>query len=245
MPWGEVMSEEIILADRTLEVLKNFAALNPGLVVEGGNIIRTVLERTKTVQARVTVPQSFPVPFALYDIRRFLAAVSVFTAPKVIFNRGTVTIEETEGEKLRLTYPLTTPDCVEHPKRDPKIDPTFAFPMPRDRFKLFARLGAALNLPHVTLIAGEDRKIYLGAVDAVMPGKAQLGGQVLVAENAPRAFRLVWAAEDWAKMLPGDYQVGIELQKDGAIAQFVGSGGEVNYWIPTRVTDDQRFGARK
>jgi hypothetical protein len=239
------MSEELILEERTLEVLKNFAALNPGIVVETGNTLRTTTERTKTIQARVVVPQSFPVPFAIYDLRRFLGALSVFAAPKIIFGRGTVTIteaEETDG--LRLSYPLTTPDCVDRPKQDPKIDPAFAFPMPRDRFKQFARIGIAINLPHLILTAGEDHKVYLGCADAAKSERAQVGGRIQIADNAPSAFRLVWAAEDWAKILPGDYMVGVELRKDGAIAQFIGAGGEVNYWIGTRVVDDRQFGAR-
>jgi hypothetical protein len=243
------MAEEIILEERTLEVLKNFAALNPGLVVEGGNVIRTITERIKTVSARVVVPQPFPVPFAIFDLKRFLGAVAMFSKPKITFDRGHVTVteaEETETSGLEIVYPLTTPDCVDHPKKDPSIQPTFTFPVSKDHFKLFTKFEKGLELPNIILTAaGEGQKVYLGGADAAMPGKARVGGRMVVAESAPSAFRLVWAVEDWNKVMPDDYQVGIELRNGGAIAQFVGAGGDVNYWIPTRITDDRQFGARK
>jgi hypothetical protein len=193
---------ELALDPRTLEVLKSFSRINEGIVIEAGNVLKTVAPRGGTLSARVVVPQTFPVALAVYDLKRFLAALATFEHPKLTFVNGAqVEISDAEATDagLVLHYPLCRPEFVYTPKERVKVDPAFIFPMSKDRLKLFADLGGNLNLPHLVL-TGDGTTVYLSAADAAKPDSIQVGGRMPVGASE-RTFRLVFAAEDWRKVL--------------------------------------------
>jgi hypothetical protein len=112
---------EVALDPTTIDVINKFAMINQGLVVEPGNVLQTSAVRGAPMAARVTVPVSFPVPFAVWDLNRFLVALDTFKRPRLMFlNQGQVGIREDQGltDKvgipdvgggLMLRYPLAKP----------------------------------------------------------------------------------------------------------------------------------------
>jgi hypothetical protein len=226
------MTDELLLADGTIDVLRNFAAINDGIVIEAGNVLRTVHPRV-SLAARVKIPQAIPDSFAIWDLKRFLAALEIFSKPKLIFDGSRIEIREVDGEAsaLALHYPMTRRDCVRTLEKEPNADPTFVLPLPKDRLKLFIDLGARLNLPHLVL-TGNGTSIVLRATDVA--NLAQVGAELPIGKSN-REFQVVFAAEDWCKVLQGvDYHVGIALRDDGAVAHFIGGEGDVHYWMVSR-----------
>ena len=57
----------MIINNETVETLKNFAEINLSLVIETGDVIKTVSEQTN-VLAKAKLNQSFPQDFAIYDL---------------------------------------------------------------------------------------------------------------------------------------------------------------------------------
>jgi hypothetical protein len=236
---------ELALDSKTIEVLKTFEKINQGLVVGPGNVLRTSAPRGTTVAARVTVPVTFLVPFSVWDLSRFLIALDTFQKPKLTFlNKGQVGISDVDATEagLMLRYPLTTPDCIDTLDEDPAVEPTLVFSLSGDRLKMFVDLGKRLDLPHLVL-RGDGSQLLLTAADASKPEGIQVGGEMTVGKSDKR-FRLVWAAEDWRKVLTDDYKVGIAIfpSGNGGVAHLVSLDGNAHFWLLTRTVNDSHFG---
>jgi hypothetical protein len=251
----------LALDPRTLEVIKSFSRINEGLAIQPGNVLTTVAPRGGTLSARVVVPVTFPVSWAVYDVKRFLAALATFERPKLTFVDGAqVEIRGVDAAEagLVLHYPLCRPEFIYTPKEKKNVDLAFIFPMSRDRLKLFADLGGNLHLPHLVLTA-DGTTVYLSAADAAKPDSIQVGGQMPVGTST-RTFRLVFTAEDWHKVLwtssipasdsksfdAASYRVGVGIYGENGIAHLVSEDeGKAQYWIGTRIVDDSKFGGKK
>ena len=60
------------LSNDTLNVLKNFATINPNLVFKPGQKLKTISE-SKTILASAEIVEDFPTEFGVYDLNEFLS----------------------------------------------------------------------------------------------------------------------------------------------------------------------------
>ena len=84
------------LKESTLQVLKNFSTINLNLIVEPGNVVKTITE-AKNVLAEATLEESFPVGFGIYDLNEFLSVVSLVDNPTLKFDENYVIISDSSG----------------------------------------------------------------------------------------------------------------------------------------------------
>lgn len=82
------------ISQQTIALLKQFAAINPGLVISPGNVI---ISRTPDLVAEVTVPETFPHEVRISNINEFLRAVALFRDPIYDFCTDHVRITESDG----------------------------------------------------------------------------------------------------------------------------------------------------
>ena len=82
----------MIIHNETIEILKNFAEINQSLVIEQGDVVKTVSEQTN-VMAKADLEQSFPQDFAIYDLNKFLGVLSLFAEPQFDFSEKSVRIQ--------------------------------------------------------------------------------------------------------------------------------------------------------
>jgi hypothetical protein len=110
---------------------------------------------------------------------------------------------------------------------------------------LFIELGRKLNLPHL-ILRGDGTQLILTAADASQPEGMQVGGEMAIGKS-DKQFRLIWAAEDWRKVLHDDYKVGIAFAPSGneGIAHFISTNGNAHFWLFTRTVSDSHFGTRR
>jgi hypothetical protein len=162
------MTDELILQSRTLEVLKNFATINGGIIISPGNILKTAMPKGGFIMARVVVPQEFPTQFAIWDLKRFLAALAMFKKPKLVFiNSAHMEIcdEEATDAGLVLRYPVADPRCIDMMTEEPQnIEPDVTFRWSPELRDMFGELVVNLKLPHL-ILSGDGEKIYLAATD--------------------------------------------------------------------------------
>ncbi len=90
------------LEPSTLNVLKNFASINPTLVFRKGSSLKT-LSPAKTLAARATLKQAIPRDFAILDLARFLNSVSLFQEPEITLDESFCTIKQ-KGASVRYLY---------------------------------------------------------------------------------------------------------------------------------------------
>jgi len=93
---AEKKINEIKISKRTLDILKNFSSINLNLYVEKGNKIRTVSE-AKNIIAITTVPETFPVDFAIWNLQILLGTFSLFDNLKITFEDKFMLITEENG----------------------------------------------------------------------------------------------------------------------------------------------------
>ena len=67
--------------DNTIVLLKNFSAINTNLQFTTGNVLKTISPQ-KNILARTKVEEHFPQDFAIYDLNKFLGAISLLINQK-------------------------------------------------------------------------------------------------------------------------------------------------------------------
>ena len=86
----------MIISDDTLNVLKNFASINPNLVIKPGQKLKTISE-AKTIMASADIVEDFPLEFGVYDLNEFLSVYSLIEAPMLDFEDKSVLISNNIG----------------------------------------------------------------------------------------------------------------------------------------------------
>jgi hypothetical protein len=98
-----VRGEYIMKIDTdTVNVLKNFSKINPSIVIQEGNVLKTI-SPTKTIMAKAKVKTEFANRFAIYNLDRFISIVSTFTDPDFKFGEKSVDISD-NNKKTHYVY---------------------------------------------------------------------------------------------------------------------------------------------
>ena len=101
------------ISKNTIDILKNYATINPSVYVKKGNVISTISPQ-KTIMSFCEVEETFPENFAIYELSRFLGVVSLFEDPSYEFMEEKVKIKSNKHSVLyRYAEPsmiITPPD---------------------------------------------------------------------------------------------------------------------------------------
>ena len=204
---------------RTLQVLKNFASINPSIMFKPGNKLATI-SAGKTVMARANIDQDIEGAFAIYDLSRFLGTLSLFNEPELTVQEKYMEISQ---GKRKINYTFTEPSLiVTPPEKDIKLpDPEVAFSISADELAEVMKALSVLSLPEIAVV-GDGNSIAVQAVDSKNPSGDIYS--VDVGTTAAR-FRMIIRAEN-IKLLPGDYNV--EISSKG-LSRF--STNDIEYFI--------------
>lgn len=146
----------------TLKVLSNFSSINNGLVVKAGNEIRTMTEG-KTVLAEATLPDNFPVDFAIYDLRQMLSFVSsLFDNPTMSFSDNYVEISN--GEDVTKIF-FCNSDLISSPsKRITMPSEDITFQISDDVLKKILKSSSILGVDDLCL-SSKDNVVNMTVLD--------------------------------------------------------------------------------
>lgn len=197
---------------KTIQVLKNFSTINPSLICKPGSSLETI-SPAKTVMGMATVPDTFPIKFAIYNLSQFIGCVSMFQNPDLEFGNQAVLI--TDSNK-RFTYYYADPSVIVGPPEKklvmPSPDASFTL-LNKDLQEVLKALGI-LGLPEIAFV-GDGDTVSVEAVDS----KASSSNRYAVTVGKTAAtFRAIFKAEN-IKIMPSDYQV--EISSHG-LAKFTG-----------------------
>jgi len=207
------------ISTNTVNVLKNFAKINPSILIQEGNTLKT-MSPSKTIMAKAKIDTEFPKRFAIYNLDRFISTASLFTDPNFDFGERTVTIKE--GER-KIDYVYADENTIgKMPDREinlPSIDVTVT--LTNANLKEVEKAGGVLGLPEI-LIVGDGVDVYLQAADSKNPS-----GDVFSVKigDTTKTFKAIFKTEN-IKIIPGDYEVNISAR---GISHF--SGKDAEYWI--------------
>ncbi len=207
------------ISTNTVNVLKNFAKINPSIVIAEGNVLKTI-SPSKTIMAKAKVETEFDKRFAIYNLDRFISTMSLFTDPDLKFGDKSVEIYD-GNKKSQYTYAdeSTVTKAPEKEIKLPSVDVTFT--LTNDNLKDVEKAAGVLALPEIAVV-GDGTTVSLQAIDTKNPS-----GDVYSVEigTTDKVFKAIFKSEN-IKIIPGDYQVSIS---SAGISNF--SGKEVDYWI--------------
>lgn len=203
----------------TVNVLKNFAKINPSIVVQEGNILKT-MSPGKTIMAKAKVKTDFARRFAIYNLDRFISTLSLFVDPELKFGDRSVDISD-NARKTHYVY-ADENTVTKAPDREivlPSVDVTFR--LTNDVLRDVEKAAGVLGLPEIVVI-GDGNNIKLQAEDTKNPS-----GDVysVVIGTSDKVFKAIFKAEN-IKIIPGDYDVSISSK---GISHFVHE--DVEYFI--------------
>lgn len=194
----------VALSQTTLNILKNFATINNGIIIKKGNTLRTI-SNAENILATANVGESFPQTFAIYDLNQFLAGLSLFDTPSLVFdNADYVTIKDGRSRvKYYFSDPeitlRTTPDkTVKYPGSD------IQFILSASDISSILKAQGIYKLPDLNI--STDEEIVLSVRDNEIDTSNTY--DIIVAGTFEGKHSLNLKVEN-IRLLQGDYQVGV------------------------------------
>lgn len=212
------------LSDKTMSVLKNYATINPNIVIEKGNTVKTISE-AKNVLSSSSLDMVFPETFGIYDLNEFISVLSLVDAPRLKFEKSYVLVTDSSG-RSRTKYHYADLDVLTTPTKDVKMpDPEVKFIL--DRATLSKIKRAASVLGHTDLsVTASNGVISLSVIDS-KDTTSNVFSIDVDGTFGEFNFNFVFNIGN-LKMVDGDYEVGISSK---LISHFVNNETATEYWV--------------
>ena len=215
------------LSKHTLNMLKNFSDINMSIEIKKGNVLRTVSVQ-KNILAQAELEEEFPQDFAIYELNRFLGAVSLFDDPEFTFNGKSTNIGTS---KHSVDYVYCDPSMIVTPPENNITfpDPEVKFTLTQDALSQVLKASNVLGTPEIS-VESDSGNINIKALDVNNDSTDTF--TVALDEKSDSKFRFVFKTENM-KMLPGNYDV--EISSKG-ISHYTMQGLKLEYWIATEAS---------
>ena len=211
------------LTDNTMAVLKNFASIQPNVVLHEGNVIKTIAE-AKNVMAVATLDQTFDKSLGIYNLDEFLNVLGLVDSPDLAFGDDFVTVKGNGRSQVKYFY--SDPSILTSPAKDiPMPEAEVKFTLDEATFKKVLRAAGALGHEKMTITA-TDGGVKLTVVDntdatsnafeIVVPGTCDSTDFTFVMNIAN------------LKLIGGDYDVEVSSR---LISKFTNQSADICYYI--------------
>ena len=213
------------LKESTLSILKNFATINPNIVIAEGNTLKTITE-AKNVLATATVEESFPKTVGIYDLSEFLGVLSLVDTPKLEFNDDFALVSDSSG-RSKIKYFFSDIEMLTAPSKDitmPSEDVKFT--LDAGTLSKLKRASSTLGHSEVSVKAVSEGIIELSIIDNQNATSNTFSIQV-DGEYTEANFNFILNINNM-KIIDGDYDVAISSK---LISNFVNKGVSIQYWI--------------
>lgn len=212
------------LSSFSLQVLKNFAAVNSNIVINPGNTIMTMSE-AKNVLAKATVPETFSSEVGIYDLNEFLNVLGLVDSPRVSFRDNHMLVGDTSG-RTTIKYFYSDVDMLTHPSKPIDMpDPDVHFTLDQSTLNSLKRAASVLGHSQL-VIEPNDGSIKLTVEDQENSTSNNFSIDVDGGYNN-ESFSFVLNINN-LKMIADDYQVNISSK---LISEFKSTNSELVYWV--------------
>jgi gp45 sliding clamp, C terminal len=211
------------LSEYGLSVLKNFAAINPGMVIRKGKVQQTISQE-ENILVRAELEDEFTIDFGIADLNQFLGNVTTLQNPELSFTEKMVTMDDGSMTMDYLACPIRQ-ELIKFPPDKPfdMKDPDVTFDLPYASLTKILKLAAMNGLTNLSLVSdkGEikmrvhDKKNDTSNFASTVVGKTD--------KEFSESF-----VTDNLKILQDDYTVEMKF---GAFAKFTGKKTNVKYFI--------------
>ena len=213
------------LSNRTVEILRNFSTSNPNIVVNGGNVLKT-MSIAKNIVSRAEIDESFPNTFGIYDLSEFLSVLSLVDGPSITFGENFCTVSDGSGLSS-VKYFYSDPEMLSAPKKDivmPECEVKFL--LTNETLSKIKRASSALGYENIS-IRPNGNSIEITVVDT--NDSTSNSYSVLVEGQFPEGtdFNFIMGVGNM-KLMGEDYEVSVSTK---LISHFKSITSETQYFI--------------
>lgn len=212
------------LSEDTLSVMRNFATINSNIVIEEGNVLKTISE-SKTVLARAELTESLPRTFGIYELPEFLSVMGLVDQARLDFDTDFVTVSDQSG-RSKIKYFYSEPDILTKPTKD-IVMPATEVQFVLDRGTMSKIRKAAMVLGHgEVMVTSTDGVVSLTVADNDDSTSNAFSIEVEGTSETDN-LRAILSIGD-LKMVDGDYEVSLSSK---LISHFVNKESNMQYWV--------------
>ncbi len=216
------------LSNETLSVLKNFGAINQGILFKKGKTLKTVSSH-KNILAEVNIKEDIPADFGVYDLNEFLSVVSLHKdEPSFEFDSKHVLISGNKG-RSKIKYRFCEPTMIVTPPEKQLTMPTpeISFELSAEDFEWIMRAANVLSSPQIA-VESDGKSIQIITLD--LQNDSAHTDALEIGDGNGDKYRMVFKTENLSKLMSGAYTVSISSK---GISHFKHKSADLQYWITT------------
>lgn len=216
------------LSNETVAILKNFGAINQGILFKPGKTLKTVSSH-KNILAEVSIKEDIPAEFGIYDLNNFLSVISLHKDdPSFEFDDKQVTIVGNKG-RSKIKYRFTPANMIVTPpeKALTMPDAEIKFDLTAEDFDWVLRAAGVLASPQIA-IESDGKKVSIVTLD--LQNDSAHTDALEISEGNGNKFKMVFKTENITKIMPGSYDVFISSK---GISHFKNKTVPLQYWVTT------------
>ena len=211
------------ISNDTLKVLKNFATINPNIVVKPGQRLATIAD-AKNILASATIVEDFPQEFGIYDLNEFLSVYGLIDDASLDFKDNSVSIDNATSN---INYYFSEPEILTSPEKEITMpDPEFQIDLSLETLNQLRKASAVLGHTELAII-GDNGTITASLFDSKDNTSNTYGCALDEGNACTNEFEFVVNMAN-LKLLEGDYSVSFSSKM---ISHWQNTDYDVNYFI--------------
>lgn len=212
------------LSAETIEVLKNFSTINQSLLFKEGNELTTI-SNIKTILTTAKIAETMPREFAIYDLNKFLAKLSLYKDCTLEFEEDRVVFKS--ADKRRSDYiKYCSPKVIVAPP-EKKLDVSnadCAFDLSNEDLEWQRKSAGISGSPNFIFKSDGDR---ISLISTDVKDNSSDVSETEIAKGNGSKFEVVMKVE-YFKMIEGDYRV--EISSRG-LSKFTNKNRDIVYYV--------------
>ena len=221
------------LSDNTVSVLKNFSTINQSLQFKSGKVLKTI-SPLKTIFVEATVDEDFSKTFALFDLNKLLAKISLYKDAELDFNDDRLVIATSDKKKSDYIKYCSEKVIVTPPEKQISIDnPDCEFSLSQEDLEWMRRSAGISGSPNFVFESDGATITFMATDlkdDAADQSKIEIG-------TSDKVFRVAMKVENF-KMMDGSYDVAVSKK---GLARFKNKNVDITYYIAIEAANS-KFG---
>lgn len=210
------------LSEKTLSLLKNFGSINQSILFKEGNKLRTI-SVMKNILAEAEIAEDIPQDFGIYDLNRFLNALSVSKSPELDFSNSQYVM--IRGSDTKSKYFFADPSVIVSPPEKEISLPTedVQFELNTQQLDTLLKAASYLQLPDISVV-GEAGVVKILVWDKKNDTSDDTDIEVGKTDSE---FSFNFKVEN-IKIIPGRYEVTIS---EKLLSKFTSKDRNLCYYI--------------
>jgi hypothetical protein len=212
------------LSKFTVDVLKNFASINPNLVIKEGSTFSTIAE-AKNIMATVQVPETFSKTFGVYDLNEFISAMGLLEDANIEL-LDDMAVLSTDSAKVK--YRFANPSVLTTPQKEIKMPSTdIKLAITSNTLNQIRKAASVLGHSVMALKGTADGNLSLSVLDPKDASANTYNIELSEKHTLNKEFSLEFLIDN-LKLFSGNYNVEISSK---LISQWTHAEFALTYFI--------------